>query len=95
MSVDQSFAPADFADLVGTELRLADSELALTVDTVTPLRAHALREQPFSLILRVPPGYRAAQGMYALEHPRLGRIELFCAPIEPVQGHARLEATFN
>lgn len=95
MSVEQSFAPADFADLVGTELRLSDSALALTVDTVMPLRPHALRAEPFSLILRVPTGYHAAQGMYALEHPRLGRIELFCAPIEPVQGQARLEATFN
>jgi hypothetical protein len=95
MSDDLSFAPADFADLIGTELRLADSELALTVDTVMPLRPHALRAEPFSLILRVPAGYKAAQGIYTFEHPRRGRIELFCAPIEPVQGQARLEATFN
>ncbi len=91
----QPLVPADFADLVGASLRLVDSELALVVDSVTPLRTHALREQPFSLILRVPAGYQGAQGMYALEHPRRGRIELFCAPIEPVQGQARLEATFN
>lgn len=95
MAESRPLVPADFADLVGTSLRLSGSELALVVDSVTPLRAHALREQPFSLVLRVPAGYQGTQGIYALEHPRLGRIEVFCAPIEPAQGQARLEATFN
>jgi hypothetical protein len=95
MSTDAILKPSDFDTLVGTELPLADAAIALTLESVTPLRPHALREEPFALVLRLPAGWRGDQGLYALAHPRLGRVEVFCTPIEPAGGCARLEAVFN
>jgi hypothetical protein len=35
------------------------------------------------------------QRIYALEHPRLGRLEIFLVPIGREDGHLLLEAIFN
>lgn len=95
MPADGILKPSDFEALVGTELPLADCDIALTIEALTPHAPHALRAEPFSLVLRLPAGWRGDQGLYALVHPRLGRIEVFCTPIEPAAGCARLEAVFN
>lgn len=95
MSAELELRPCDFETLIGTSLPLLDSGIALTVDAVTPLTPHALRAEPFALVLRLPSGWQGQQGLYTLEHPVRGRIDLFCTPVEPHDGCARLEAVFN
>ena len=67
----------------------------LRVDTVGELPPHALRAAPFSVILRGPREAGLQQQTYAVEHPRLGVIELFLVPLGPDAEGARYEATFN
>lgn len=95
MSTDTLLKPSDFETLIGTDLPVRESEIALQIDAVTRLTPHALRAEPFSLVLRLPAGWQGAQGNYGLLHPALGWLEVFCTPIEPAAGCARLEAVFN
>src|SRR5690606_10365455 len=63
---------------------------------VTSLGAHGPRPVPsFSATLAAPDGTQLAQGVYALEHPTLGRLELFLVPIGPKDGHPAYEIVFN
>jgi hypothetical protein len=87
--------PSDFEPLLGACLGVPDAGIELTVESVTRLTPHALRAAPFALVLRLPRGWQGQQGLYTLEHPQRGRIELFCTPIEPRDDCARLEAVFN
>ncbi len=86
---------AHFSGLVGQELRIAGSEHALSVESVDVLKSPSPRTQPFSLVLRCAPGLSGRQGLYTLEHPELGALEIFLVPIEPKAGCARFEAVFN
>jgi len=61
---------------------------------VTDLPSAPGNEQ-FSVVFRELEGRRVSQGTYALEHERLGRIELFLAPVDAGQGRIALEAVFN
>ncbi len=57
---------------------------------------HAPRTDPFSLTFTGPAGFGFTQGMYALDHDALGRLELFLVPRQPLaDGLPRLEAVFN
>lgn len=73
----------------------ASVAIELHVDSVTPLPAHRLRAEPFSLVLRGPATPLLPQATYRLRHPRLGQIELFLVPISRDAQAARYEATFN
>ena len=56
-----------------------------------PGLAHlGIREDPFSLLFRVPAGTTLCQGCYTLEHPRFEAVTLFLVPISPPGGSARL-----
>jgi hypothetical protein len=57
---------------------------------------HALRsETPFTLTLATPLEWRFPQGVYTLEHPRLGALALFMVPIGPCAEGMRFEIVFN
>jgi hypothetical protein len=67
-----------------------------------PLELIEVAEKPaapgneqFSIVFRETEGHRAPQGIYTLEHERLGRIELFLVPVDEGSGRIALEAVFN
>ena|SRR5581483_1581949 len=51
--------------------------------------------EQFSVMFCETEGHRAGQGVYPLEHERLGRIELFLVPVDGGNGRVMLEAVFN
>lgn len=89
--------PADFAPLVGATLSAGPPALELLeVKAVRDVPAPpGVRAEPFTLLLlaRVP-GY-VPQGVYPLEHPGLGRLDVFLVPVGRSPDGAILEAVFN
>ncbi len=91
---------AEFAAFIGDrfQLEIAPGQVvSATLDEVKLLR-HSQgteRRAPFSLLFRVPSDAALPQRIYALEHARLGRIEIFLVPIGYENGHLLLEAIFN
>jgi hypothetical protein len=53
------------------------------------------RGRSFSLIFRDPSGTYLPQRIYSIEHPTLGRLDIFLVPIGPDQGGMRYQAVFN
>src|SRR4051812_46506288 len=93
-----SLTLADFSALVGTEFTL-QGRIALPMELLTATGAGEPNpgfRQPFSLIFRVPnrdlPSF---QGPEMVDHPKLGRLEIFFVPLGPDQAGMRLEAIFN
>jgi hypothetical protein len=79
---------ADFAQLVGTEFRVADDSggenvLELVEAKSLPPQPGAPRPEPFSLIFRGPRDRPLDQRIHTIEHDRLGRLGLFLVPIGP------------
>jgi hypothetical protein len=55
------------------------------------------RNERFCLLFRGPAHEPFAQNTYAIEHPRLGRLDIFIVPIGSTEGtpHCYYEAVFN
>ena len=87
--------PEHFECLIGQTLPLINSGYRFEVRSVERLRSPSPRLQPFSVTLLAPPGTRGAQGIYIVEHPDLGQIELFLVPIDSSADRLRFEAVFN
>jgi hypothetical protein len=51
--------------------------------------------EPYSLLFRGPPDRPLDQGTYRLEHPVMGRLDLFLVPVGPDRKGLRYEAVFN
>ena len=94
----------DFAGSLGTAFRLENSpgesieltlaeanDLALPLDPATP----GPRRRPFSLLFRGPRSPVLPQRIYPLEHPQLGRLEIFLVPVRADAGGVEYEAIFN
>lgn len=92
---------ATFRPHVGTAfaVRLSDADdvpLTLVAVDEAPEQPHAPRPDPFSLTFTGPAGLGFTQGLYALHHDTLGRLDLFLVPRQPAaDGLPRLEAVFN
>jgi hypothetical protein len=94
---------ATFTDCVGNVFRLhrgAAAPLDVELTEATPLGAEgterpAGRREPFAIVFRGPRHVVLPQKIYALEHPRLGTLELFVVPIGPDAQGMRYEAVFN
>jgi len=71
-------------------LKAAGHSLELRLITVSELKERS-SNRSFSIVFRVPDGYAVEQGLYDLEHERLGTIQLFLVPV----GDNLLEAVFN
>lgn len=90
----------DFFERVGETFRVEGPSGAfpLTLVEATDL---ARRESPrpgrcpFSVIFLGPPTPVLTQGIRALEHATLGRLEIFLVPIGPDAAGMRYEAVFN
>ena len=99
----------DFASHVGStfQVELADGSTAsLELIEARTLDARGDRStvphprQPFAIVFRAPASLQWEQGIHALEHAELGRMEIFLVPIGPSSGEvrsgeARLEAIFG
>lgn len=88
----------DFLPLIGQRVtvHIADSSAELEVAEAEPIKAPTPRATPpFRVVLRSPPDWRANQGMFRIEHPTLGDIELFAVPIGPDGKGLCYEIVFN
>ena len=50
---------------------------------------------PFRVLLRAQAGFNGGQGIYRVQHPTLGEMDLFLVPIAREEGRVRYEAIFN
>jgi hypothetical protein len=88
----------DFESLIGQKLKVeaAGSETELEIAEAALLRSPSPRDTPpFRLILRSRDGWRAPQGMFRLEHPTLGTLEMFAVPVGPDGQGLCYEILFN
>jgi len=88
----------DFLPLLGQSLAIecAGQRLALEVKEVLPIDSPSPRQAPpFSLTLRTRDGWRGGQGIYTLDHPVRGALEIFFVPIGPDGEGWCYQAVFN
>lgn len=76
-------------------LELALAEISEAPPTVAKAATAHGRRAPFSLLFRGPMEPIMPQRIYTLEHPELGRFDLFLVPIGPDGTGMRYEAVFN
>src|SRR5262245_19331513 len=92
---------ADFEPLRGSTFRaeLPSGPLELELTQVTALPERAARpgaaRRPSSLSVRAPARPHLPQGLFALSHDRLGRLDVFLVPVGRDAGGLLLEAIFN
>ena len=88
----------DFEPLVGSRLKVTSGASAteLEVAEANELKSPSPRAtRPFRVILRSREGWRAPQGMFRVEHPTLGTLEMFAVPIGPDGTGLCYEILFN
>jgi hypothetical protein len=93
-----------FAECLGSTFRMhvgpgAVLEVELIEATALPASsartADPSRRAPFSLVFRGPKTPWVQQGVYRIEHEKLGALEFFLVPIGPDEKGMRYEAIFN
>lgn len=87
-----------FSERLGEAFQLhLDSGAALTVELSEVSAPAPDRARPFSIVFRAPGDCDLPQGIYRLEHPVIGALELFLVPIGPdrARRHRLYEAVFN
>ncbi|MEO8458956.1 MAG: hypothetical protein ABI451_00365 [Dokdonella sp.] len=87
--------PDHFENLIGRDLPLVGSDFSLTITSVQRLKSHSSRAAPFSLNLLAPANVRGVQGVYKIEHPEIGLLEMFLVPVATFDGRLQFEAVFN
>lgn len=93
----------DFESVKGSTFRLVPGEgeprdlVLAEVESLSPETAPpAGRRAPFSLVFQDPgPPGSHHQGIYRLEHPELGALDLFLVPIGPDAEGMRYQAIFT
>ncbi len=87
-----------YAECLGSAFRRTADEagdaLVLELVSVSELRTTGWQEG-FSLEFRGPAPIPLRQGIHALDHKQLGRLELFLVPIGLDGGSMRYEAIYN
>lgn len=101
----ETLTPGSFEEHVGSRFRLSlegQEPLELELGEISRYEENPdflARKQPFSLIFFGPPRPILPQAIYPLEHPALGRLEVFLVPIGPdprgKKSGMRYEAAFN
>jgi len=88
----------DFEPLIGERIKVTsgDASAELEVAEASSLKSPSPRETPpFRLILRSRENWRAPQGMFRVDHPTLGTLEMFAVPIGPDAQGLCYEILFN
>lgn len=95
----QDLTPASFSEQMGTPFRIhvegAGSMEVELCEVILHEPHDGPRKQPFSVHFR---GHRQSylpQGIYRLEHDRMGTLKIFLVPIGPDGDGMRYEAVFN
>jgi hypothetical protein len=88
---------ADFEPRVDDTFRLpiALEELAFKLVQVRKLGQATRQGGAFSLLFTTPPGPFLRQGIYPLDNPALGRLNLFIVPLGPKDGANSYEVVFT
>ena len=73
----------------------AAQDLPLTLKQVRPLGESGRPGGAFSLWVFSAPGPFLPQGIYPLEHPQMGRLEIFLVPLGPRDGQNLYESIFT
>jgi hypothetical protein len=73
----------------------AEQEVVLTLKQVRPLGESGRPGGAFSLWFFSAPGPFLPQSIYPLEHPKLGRLEIFLVPLGPRDGENLYESIFT
>lgn len=87
-----------FAPLQGStfQLRAPHGLIPLELVEVAPLgHGREGARVPFSLRFLASDATHLAQGIWPLEHPVLGLLELFLVPLGPREGRMQYEAIFS
>ena len=88
----------DFEPLVGQKVKVyqGDSSADVEVKEVVATSSPSPRAtEPFRIVLRSRDGWVATQGIFRIEHPVLGELELFAVPIGPDVEGLCYEIIFN
>ena len=92
----KKLAMSDFEALKNeTFVVRAEQEVALTLKQVRPLGESGRPGGAFSLWFFSAPGPFLQQQIYPLEHPKLGRLEIFLVPLGPRDGENLYESIFT
>lgn len=89
--------PADFEPHAGTEFAVEANGKRLTFRLAEIERLGNARREggAFSLMFVSPPGPILPQGIYPMQHPRLGTLELFIVPLGPKDGSNSYQVIFT
>lgn len=88
----------DFDPLVGQKVKVTAGALSgeLAVAETAELASPSPRStKPFRIILRSREDWRAPQGIFRVEHPTLGALDMFAVPIGPDSLGWCYEIVFN
>ncbi len=77
-----------------------DAQLILEVELIevtefSEKSAGPSKRRPFSILFRAPKDINLPQGIYQVEHEKMGTLELFLVPIMPDENGNLYEAVFN
>lgn len=95
MTDPKPFSIQMFTPLIGETFAIfADDASPVEVELIS---ADAYKEDAsqFSIVFRGPPEPVLPQSTYRIQHPKLGRRDLFIVPIGPDQMGMRYEAVFS
>jgi hypothetical protein len=88
----------DFEPLIGQKLKVSAgaSSTQLEVADAASLKSPSPRATPpFRVILRSRENWRVPQGMFLIQHPTLGQLEMFAVPVGPDGQGLCYEILFN
>ena len=92
------FSHDRFAEARGSLFKLTapnGTSVEIELADVSELKATDSQES-FSTIFLVPESYRVEQGLYDIDHPAIGPMQLFLVPVGLADdGRLQLEAVFN
>lgn len=79
----------------GFRLRIGGDEIVFKIAEVRHLGRAKREGGAYSVMFVTRPGPFLQQGMYPLEHPSLGKLEIFLVPLGPVDAGNSYEAVFT
>ncbi len=80
--------------------KILDAQLILEVELIEVAEysenwAGLSKRRPFSILFRAPKETNLPQGIYQVEHEKMGTLELFLVPIMPDENGNLYESVFN